>query len=196
MERVSSRDGTTQWELARAGDESAFGAIFDAHRDRVFRHAYRFVADRHDAEDVLATTFLELWRRRDTVGLVDGSVLPWLLVTASNTALSSRRARQRYQKLLGRIPHDEALPSAEEEAFARQETLDSRLREALHRLRDIDRGLVALVMLEGYPTAEAAAALGITPGTARTRLSRVRTRLRLELSPTSAPALPTEEASL
>jgi RNA polymerase sigma-70 factor (ECF subfamily) len=67
------------WSRGVDGNGSAFGELFDIHHDRVFRHAYRLVENRHDAEDVTATAFLELWRRRADVRLVDGSVLPWLL---------------------------------------------------------------------------------------------------------------------
>jgi RNA polymerase sigma-70 factor (ECF subfamily) len=38
--------------------------LFDRHRDRVFRHAYRLAGQRHDAEDIMSTAFLELWRGR------------------------------------------------------------------------------------------------------------------------------------
>ena len=58
-----------------------------------------------DAEDVAASAFLELFRRRDDVRVVNGSVLPWLLVTASNLARNSARARRRYQEFLARLPH-------------------------------------------------------------------------------------------
>ena len=82
----------TLWSRARTGDGEAFGRVFDAHRERVYRHALRLVDTVHEAEDVTAVAFLELWRRRDHVRLVDGSVLPWLLVTAGNVARNQRRA--------------------------------------------------------------------------------------------------------
>ncbi|WP_396133584.1 RNA polymerase sigma factor [Arthrobacter sp. 1088] len=50
------------------------------------------VGGRHDAEDATAAAFLELWRRREGVRLVDGSILPWLLVTTTNTARNLQRS--------------------------------------------------------------------------------------------------------
>ena len=170
------------WASARAGDEAAFGALFDRHRDRVFRHAFRLLGDRTDAEDVLGTVFLELWRKRDAVRETDGSILPWLLVTATNTAMNLQRAARRYRHLLGRVPHDPPGLSAEEEAFLASNELDSDLKDAIGSLKAIDRGLLALVVIEDYAIAEAADVLGIRVGTARTRLSRIKARLRTDLS--------------
>ncbi|WP_449374720.1 RNA polymerase sigma factor [Arthrobacter psychrolactophilus] len=65
---------------------------------------------RHEAEDVVATVFLELWRRRVKVRLVDGSILPWLLVTTTNVARNTRRAAFRYRKLLNSLPRAEDAP--------------------------------------------------------------------------------------
>ena len=78
---MNAPDEAVTWRLALAGDGDAFGLIFDAHSGRVYRHARRLTNGVHDAEDVLGAAFLELWRRREDVRVVDGSVLPWLLVT-------------------------------------------------------------------------------------------------------------------
>ncbi len=48
------------WEKSLQGDGAAFGLLFDRHRDRVFRHAYRLAGKQQDAEDVMSTAFLEL----------------------------------------------------------------------------------------------------------------------------------------
>jgi RNA polymerase sigma-70 factor (ECF subfamily) len=69
-------DEATAWAAVLGNDGDAFVAIFDKHRDRVFRHALRMTANVHDAEDVTAGAFLELWRRRKAVRVIDGSVLP------------------------------------------------------------------------------------------------------------------------
>ena len=52
------------WAQALAGSGEAFGRIFDRHRNRIARHSIRLVPTPADAEDVVAITFLEAWRRR------------------------------------------------------------------------------------------------------------------------------------
>ncbi|MCU1407490.1 MAG: hypothetical protein JWQ43_3793, partial [Glaciihabitans sp.] len=70
-----------EWPLVLHSDGDAVGRVFDRHRDRIFRHSLALVPSGDDARDVVAITFLEAWRRRDSVRFVDGSLLPWLLVT-------------------------------------------------------------------------------------------------------------------
>ena len=72
------------------GTGTRFRELFDLHRDRVFRHAWGLAGNRQDAEDVIASAFLSLWRLRQRVRLVDGSVLPWLLATTTNIGLMPR----------------------------------------------------------------------------------------------------------
>jgi RNA polymerase sigma-70 factor (ECF subfamily) len=171
------------WRRGLEGDAGAFGEIFDLHKDRVFRHAFRLLLDRHDAEDVTGTVFLELWRRRSSVRIVDGSLLPWLLVTTGHAASNTRRATSRYRRLLDRIPRGEHPAAVEDEALARLAPLGDDLHHALQQLGPIDRSLATLVIIEGYPIKDAAELLNLTPAAAKTRLSRAKTRLRISLAP-------------
>lgn len=171
------------WTRSLDHDSRAFAAIFDLHRDRVFRHVVRQVESRADADEVTASAFLELWRLRERVRLVDGSVLPWLLVTTSNLARNSVRARRRYRAVLDRLPHP---PETEDPASVVSARLSAAhggdgLTAALGRLHGIDRALITLTAVEGFSTGEAAAAVGLSPDAARARLSRARRRLGREV---------------
>lgn len=176
-------DEAETWTAALGNDANAFVAIFDQHRDRVYRHALRMTANVHDAEDVSAATFLELWRRRSSVRVVDGSVLPWLLVTATNLARNLARGLRRYRSLIATLPRTQDARSAEDFALERIEEMRiaSQVREALRTLAPSDAALITLTMFEHYSPAQAAAALGISDGAARTRLHRARTRMATAL---------------
>ncbi|MGN6220579.1 MAG: RNA polymerase sigma factor [Microbacterium sp.] len=168
------------WTRGIAGDGEAFGLVFDAFHDRVFRHAYRILQNAHDAEDASGVAFLELWRRRHQVHLVDGSPLPWLLAATTNSCRNLSRAKRRYRALLDALPHGTPSPSAEESAL-HQLTTDRALAAAIAKLADTDAELFALVALEGYSIVDAAAVLGLSAGAARTRMHRARTALHREL---------------
>lgn len=79
-------DDASLWERVLAGDEAALAALFDRHEARLFRHARRLLTAREDAKDAVTIGFFELWRKRESVRLVDGSPLPWLLNTVSHSA--------------------------------------------------------------------------------------------------------------
>lgn len=180
--------------LARAvdGDGEAFGLLFDRHRNRLFRHACRLVETRQDAEDVVAASFLELWRRRKDARLVNDSALPWLLATATNVSRNLTRATRRYRDFLARLPRE---PDVADPARLIAETsllgVDDRLRTALKQLDERDLALFALVTLEGYSVAEAATAVGLRISAAKSRLQRTRARMRAHLDPTLAAGSPT-----
>jgi RNA polymerase sigma factor (sigma-70 family) len=183
------------WTRSLRGDSAAFGELFDKHRDRVFRHAFRLIGNVHDAEDAVAAVFLELWRRRNHVRVVDGSILAWLLVTTTNTCRNIKRAARRYRTFIEALPRDPDSRLAEEELLRHRplDSVDESLIVALRKLSPADMQLFALVNLEDYPISEAAAVLGLSTVAAKTRLYRSRVRLRAALGEPSElpPALVT-----
>jgi RNA polymerase sigma-70 factor (ECF subfamily) len=180
--RSSARSEERLWRLSLEGDGAAFASLFDLHRDRVFRHACRLAESRQDAEDLVASTFLEFWRCRDRVRVVDGSVLPWLLVTATNLSRNALRGARRYRRLIERLARaddhrDVAGAAAEIHALGMGATLQA----ALRSLGKTDAQLFALVALEGYSVGDAAELLKLSVPAAQTRLHRTRVKLRTRL---------------
>lgn len=172
-------DEITIWERAREGDPDSFGQIFDRHHDRVYGHALRQTRSGHDAEDVTALVFLEAWRRRAAVRVVDGSILAWLLVTTNYVALNAARTARRHRIALAKMPPPE---DQDDHADAILERFDAtgrekQLRAAFLTLSGNDRDVLTLCVVNDYPLAEAATALGIPVGTVKSRLSRAKQRL-------------------
>lgn len=183
------------WHRSLLSQGDAFGTLYDRHRDRVFRHAYRLCGNHHDAEDIMAASFLELWRRRKHVRVVEGSILPWLLVTTTNMARNRARASLRYQRLLNSLPRtQEASDPAADPYRKYQNQLDQDLTAALSTLTAEDLHLVSLVVFEEHTIAAAAAVLNLTPAAAKSRMHRARQRLRAALDEdlsTKPPTAPT-----
>lgn len=171
------------WAAARSGDGDAFAALFDRHHARVHRHSARLLTTAADADDVTAATFLELWRRRDDVHPTTSSLLPWLLVTATNLTRNTTRGTRRYRDLLHRLHRQPAQHHTPDVADVHTAThLDEPLATALRALRTLDLQLITLVVLEDLTLTEAATVLGLSPGAAKTRLHRARARLRTALA--------------
>lgn len=162
----------TLWKRVVAGDGESFGVIFDRHRSRVRRHAHGLVPGPEDAEDVVAIVFLEAWRRRSHVRFVDGSVLPWLLRTATNTAHNHARSARRYARALARLPAADRAPD-------HAETIDDGAAIAATRSLPLQhQEVIVLCVIEGLSPTEAAHVLGVADGTVRSRLSRAKAQLR------------------
>lgn len=184
-------DETALWARASRNDGDAFGELFDRHRDRVFRRALGLMSQTHDAEDITAAAFFELWRKRRSVKPVDGSVLPWLLVTTVNLSRNAHRSTARYQRLLATLPREEGVVDAEPVLGG----VGSRLAESLAALAPVDAALFVLTALEDLPITLAAPAVGLKPATARVRLHRARARLRDELHDLDPALRPTIEGN-
>ena len=146
-----------------------FDALYQAHRDDVWRYLRRRTADDH--EDLTTEVFLVAWRRRDQL---PHEPLPWLYGVARKVLANHRRGDARRAALAERAA-----------AHAREDTPDladavglrEDLSQALATLKEPDRELVLLVAWEGLTIAEAAAALGCTRAAAAVRLHRARKRL-------------------
>jgi RNA polymerase sigma-70 factor (ECF subfamily) len=184
----ASQTDAVLWAAVVRGDGVAFAAIFDRHGDRVWRHAWRMMQQRQDTEDVVSATFAEAWRHRRRVRIVDDSVLPWLLVTATNCGRNASRSVRRSQRLLAHIPRPDDEPDVADVVEDRVTSIEARgvVGTALRALSPTDASLVSLVMLEEVPLAEAAKALGIRYGAAKTRIHRARVRMRAQLEAAGA----------
>ncbi|GAA1986191.1 RNA polymerase sigma factor [Microbacterium pumilum] len=168
-------DDAALWRRVQVGDESGLAALFDRHEARLFRHACRLLTAREDAKDAVTIAFFELWRKRSSVRLVDGSPLPWLLNTVSHAARNLERSGRRYRALIARTP---AADSAREPKAADE----SGILAALKRLPAREQSVVVLTVLEGYPDRAAAETLGIPVGTVKSRLARAKAKLREDLA--------------
>ena len=168
------------WSSIAAGDESAFGRLFDRYSRPVYNHAFRLTGSWSTAEDVTQATFLVAWRRRHDARLVDGSALPWLLVVATNAVRSEWRSARRWLALIRRLPAERyAEGDLADEVSARLDD-ERRMTEVLSVVRQLspaEREAVALCLWSGVSYPDAAAVLGISEVAVRSRVSRARSRL-------------------
>ncbi|MCZ7421210.1 MULTISPECIES: RNA polymerase sigma factor [unclassified Micromonospora] len=170
------------WQRARQGEAECFGVLFDRHGGAIRAFCARRTGSIDAADDLVSIVFLEAWRRRGEVELVDGNALPWLYGIARRTIQHRWRTAVRHRRALERLAPASATPDHAEEVAGRldDERHLTRLRAALERLRPPDRDVLLLCVWQGLTYAEAAVALGVPVGTVRSRLSRARSRLDAE----------------
>jgi RNA polymerase sigma factor (sigma-70 family) len=94
-DREASRARDAQLvHAALAGDQSAFGRLYDTWYDRVWNVALRIVHDREVAAEVAQDTFLSAWRNLRTLDNVD-AFGGWLLRIARNASFNRARKEGR-----------------------------------------------------------------------------------------------------
>jgi RNA polymerase sigma factor (sigma-70 family) len=149
--------------------------------DRHFAAVYRYVAGRlgaQAAEDVAAETFLVAFDRRKTFDPTRGDLRAWLFGIATNLVSRHRRKEARHYRALSRL--ETPRPA---EGHENHVALGGQLAKALSRLTVGERDVLLLVALADLGYAQVAEALGISPGTVGSRLTRARKKLTPVLSP-------------
>ena len=167
---------------AGRGDEAAFLALYERHRDTVFRFAFRILGSAALAEEVTHDCFLSLVRRPDAFDPTRAALRTYLYAAVRN--LSAKHLRRHG----GEFPFEdlEDEPEAEERESPLGRLLDAELseevRKAVMALPDLQREVIALVEFEELTLAETAAVVGADVGTVKSRLHRARRRLRRALA--------------
>ena len=155
-------------------DPDAFVAVFDRHFDLLHRFL-RVRAGDAAADDLVAQTFEVAFRRRADYDLTRADARPWLYGIALNQLRRERRNRRRGLRAVSRLFVREAVDDEPADGV-------DELRRLLDGLRDEDRDLLLLYACLELSYAECAEALGVPIGTVRSRLHRVRERLRREVA--------------
>lgn len=160
-------------------DPDAFAGIFDRHFGTIHRYlARRAGADA--ADDLASDVFTIAFGRRAGFDLECEQALPWLYGIAGNLLHGNRRRLNRDVALLARHPRPDGPVPFEERVNT---SLDAKrelraLERRLRRLPQADLDTLLLHAWEDLSYAEIAEALQIPIGTVRSRLNRLRRKLR------------------
>jgi RNA polymerase sigma factor (sigma-70 family) len=167
-------------ERAQDGDASAFGELVNRYRGVATRVA-RMVAPGADLEDAVQEAFVKAWFAlpRFRAG---APFRPWVCRIVANEAKNRARSARRRDALALRAAAAPggAAPSPEAALLERDEA--EALVRAMNRLKPDDRLILAYRWLLEMSEAEMADALGVAPGTVKSRLSRAMTKLRSQLA--------------
>jgi RNA polymerase sigma factor (sigma-70 family) len=160
-----------------------FTAVFDRHCAEILRYAYARLGPEF-AEDVTAETFLDAFRRRSSYDRAWPDARPWLYGIAIRQIRRHRRVEARRLRLLRSALADGPTEDHSDRTVERvtAERLGPRLATVLAALPQQDRELLLLVAWAELSYAEAATALGTTVSAVKSRLHRVRVRMRQQLS--------------
>lgn len=164
-------------ERVRAGERGLFEALMRRYNRRVYRVVRSILRDEAEAEDAMQQAWLTAWRQLGQLS-TPAAVGGWIARLAAHEALGRLR-RRRPQEPLDEERSTMGTPSPEEAAALRE--LMGRVEAAVDRLPPGERAAFVLRSVEGLETAEAAEALGVTPGALKVRLHRAHRALRAEL---------------
>jgi RNA polymerase sigma-70 factor (ECF subfamily) len=161
-----------------SSDDELIRALHAEHGDALFAHALRLCdGDRQRAEDLVQETLLRAWRHPEALDPDRGSARAWLFTTARHLAIDAWRRRSvRIGEVVTSEPPE---PTALDETDRAVEAWT--IAEALAQLSAPHREVLVECFYRGRSVAEAAATLGIPPGTVKSRTHYAVRALRLVL---------------
>ena len=168
---------------ADADATTEFEQLYRANVDVVTAYFARRTTDPQVVADLTADTFVAVITYFGSFDPRKGTARAWVFGIARRVYASYREAYGQQQHKLRRLAGRRDLDQDQVEELLERidaERAGHDLINALATLPEQDRAVIELVDIAGLRPKEAAAALGLTPGTARMRLMRTRARLRKE----------------
>lgn len=169
--------GQAQQSIAEIRD------VMNRYNRRLYRVAWSILRDEASAEDAVQESYLQYFRHRSSFRQ-ESDLGTWLTRIAINQALMQRRRQRPAIALDAAEPtaeillHPALVTSDDPEKLAARRELRLLIETAIAELAEPFRLVFILREVEGLSGEEAAAVLGITPETVRTRLHRAKQRLR------------------
>lgn len=161
-------------------DPRAFGVIFERHFSVI--HGYlRRRLDRQLADELASQTFLVAFDRRAHFDHRHLDSRPWLFGIATNLARNHRRREIRELRAIAELTPDPVVGIDGIESRIDAERMRGLLAQALAELPTEEADVLLLLAWAELDQPEIASALAIPLGTVKSRLSRARRRLQVEL---------------
>ncbi|WP_447003318.1 sigma-70 family RNA polymerase sigma factor [Saccharothrix isguenensis] len=152
-------------EREAAADEALIRSLYEEHGRALLAYATRLTGDRVAAEDVVQETLVRAWRHPDALVNGRGSVRGWLVTVTRNIVTDRIRAKAARPR---EVPETPATPPVQRDHA--DSVVDSMVvLQALDRLSSDHRDVLMEIYFRGRSVTEAAAALGVPPGTVKSR---------------------------
>jgi len=181
---VSSEEERRLVVAARSGDARALRSVYEGYRDRVWNLVAYSVPDHHQAQDVLQTVFLKVFRGLKEFRM-KSSLATWIYRIAYNECQEYHRRHRTphvpLEAILGTENEKDARPHAEDQRRRQEQQLI--VQRALMQLSLKLRVVIVLKYVEGLSYQEISRVLGCAPGTVASRLNRGLAELEERLRP-------------
>jgi RNA polymerase sigma-70 factor (ECF subfamily) len=170
------------------GDDAAFAELVAEHQRMVFQLALNLLGDRDEALDLSQEVFLRVFRTISRFR-AQSTLKTWIYRIAVNQARNRHRFWRRRRRAdqvsldLHVATHGEFVSAADsrpDRVFAQKE-LANRLEHAMDALPFDQRTAIVLREVDGLSYDEIAYSLGVAVGTVKSRLTRARQTLRVQL---------------
>ena len=172
---MADRPSTRRGGDVRTDDGELLRTLHDEHGRALWSYVVGLTnGDRAQAQDVVQETMLRAWRNPQVLAQTSGSARGWLFTVAKRIVIDDwRTARTRRERATEHLP-ESGVPDQTDRVVDRHLVI-----AALRTLSAEHRAVLLECYFRGSSVAEASAALGIPPGTVKSRTHYALRALRL-----------------
>jgi RNA polymerase sigma-70 factor (ECF subfamily) len=164
-------------QKAKEGDADSFSALYEQLAPSLYRTALYTLGNSHDAQEVVAETFLEAFHGIKKLR-ENAAFGAWMFRILS---VRCKRKMRDYVRGRNESDIDEFLDLDDGSDMGQEVSLRADLLHALDTLSDSERQIVVLAVIEGYTTKETAQILRLPHGTVSSKLFRTLKKMRTML---------------
>lgn len=168
---------------ATSGEQS-FEALISPHLNTLFKVAFQYTGNEHDAEDLLQDLLVYLFSKQTEINKVE-KLKPWLMRCLYNRFIDLYRKNKR-QPQVKNIDDEKVQPlfhhTDNHQAIEQQQEIYN----AMATLSSIQRAVVTLHDINGYTLPELSEIMGTPLGTLKSHLHRARNILKKQIALTPA----------
>ncbi len=155
------------------GDAQAFEVLVNRHYETMFKMAFKWCANRQDAEDITQEACVKLARGLNSFRH-DSAFTTWLYRLTINAGKDWYKKQNRHPSNPDALETVQANSKSEDALYAQQ------VLSAVHQLPEGEKEALILVMSQGLSHKEAAKVLGIKESTVSWRIHEARKKLNAQ----------------
>ena len=164
----------------KAGDLTAFEMLFRTYYQPLCNYAFTFVQDRDEAEEIVQSTFLNIWEKRENLSIHTG-VKPYLYAMVRNACLNvlkHEKIKQQHATMEMAIA-ERSIESVASTVIASE--LEAKIHDAMDHLPEQCRLIFKLSRFEDLKYAEIAEQLNISIKTVENQMGKALRIMRDQL---------------
>jgi RNA polymerase sigma-70 factor (ECF subfamily) len=175
---VRATDLTLAGKIA-GGDQLAMKQVYELHSGPLFHFVKTWLADPHEASDIVHETMLEVWRRADRFQ-GRSSLKSWIFSIARNKSIDKNRK-------LSRLSYTDEAPELVDDELGPLEAVElsqdaAILKASIERLSDTHRRMIHLAFYEDLSYREISEVENCPIGTVKTRILHAKKLLMRDLA--------------
>lgn len=151
-------------ERLKKGNLEAFDMIYDMYAGRLYAFSMKYLRSADEASELVQSVFMKLWENHKKLD-TKLSFKSFLFTIAYNEICRSFRRKSYLRKYIGEALRTEARTDTSTETGPEYHSLLSEVEKIIAGLPERQRKAFIMCKIDGIPSKEVAAGLGLSPGT-------------------------------